>query len=90
MRFFFLQDYQHWLLAVFLGLVLAILVYLGFTAYSDSSARADEKAEQEFTYSDGLRGKNFPTPLFILFLYLGFIVLLIIYVIFIGILGGPI
>jgi hypothetical protein len=87
MRFFFLQDYQHWLMAVFLGIVLAILVYLGFTAYSDSRARADEKAEKEFMYPDGIRGKNLPTPVFILFLYLGFIIWAILYVIFIGMKG---
>lgn len=89
MRFFFLKDFQHWLLALFLGLVLAILVYLGFTAYADSSARAKEKAEEEFTYPDGLHGRNFPTPFFIVFLYLGFVIWAILYVIFIG-MRGPI
>ena len=87
MRFFFLQDYQHWLMAVFLGMVLTILVYLGFTAYSDSRARADEKAEHEFTYPDGIRGKSFPTPVFILFIYFGFFIWAILYVIFIGMKG---
>ncbi len=89
MRFFFLQDFQHWLLSVFLGLVLAILVYLGFTAYTDSRARVGEKEEEEFTYPDGIRGKNFPTPYFIIFLYLGFVIWAILYVIFIG-MRGPI
>jgi len=84
MRFFFLQDFQHWLLSLFLGLVLAILVYLGFTAYSDSTSRAGEKGEEEFTYPDGIRGKNFPTPYFIIFLYLGFVIWAILYVIFVG------
>ena len=87
MRFFFLQDYQHWVLAVFLGMVLAILVYLGFTAYSDSGARSGKKGEEEFTYPDGIRGKNFATPLFILFLYLGFFIWAILYVIFVGMKG---
>ncbi len=89
MRFFFLQDYQHWLLSVCLGLVLAILVYLGFTAFGDSSSRAGKKAEEEFSYPDGIRGKNFPTPVFIIFLYLGFVIWAVLYVIFIG-LKGPI
>ncbi len=89
MRFFFLQDYQDWLLAFCLGLILAILVYLGFSAYEDSSARANEKTEEEFTYPDGIRGKDFPTPTFILFIYLGFIIWAILYIVFIG-LRGPI
>ena len=87
MRFFFLQDYQHWLMAVFLGIVLAILVYLGFTAYSDSSARAGKKAEHELTYPDGIRGKSFPIPVFILFIFLGFFIWAILYVIFVGMKG---
>ncbi len=87
MRFFFLQDYQDWLMAVFLGMVLAILVYLGFTAYSDSSARAGEKAEHELKYPDGIRGKSFPVPVFILFIFLGFFIWAILYVIFVGMKG---
>lgn len=89
MRYFFLQDYQHWLLSAFLGLVLALLVYLAFSSYRYSRARADEKAEEEFTYPDGLKGRSHPTPPFILFLYFGFVVWAIFYVIFIGILSGP-
>ncbi len=89
MRFFFLQDYQHWLLAALLGMVLAVLLHLAFTAYSDSRARSDEKTQEDFTYPDGIRGKNFPTPVFILFIYLGFVIWAILYVIFIG-MKGPI
>jgi hypothetical protein len=89
MRFFFLQDYQHWLLSLFLGLVLSILIYLAFTAYTDSRTRAGEKGEEEFTYPDGIRGRNFPIPVFIIFLFLGFVIWAILYVIFIG-MRGPI
>ena len=88
MRFFPLLDYRDWLMAVSLGIVLAILVYLGFTAYSDSSARAAAKAEQELTYPDGIRGKHFPVPVFILFIFLGFFIWAILYVIFVG-MSGP-
>jgi hypothetical protein len=90
MRFFFLQDYQHWLLAVFLGIVLAILVYLAFRSYGYSNERADERARQGLDHPDGIVGKNFPTPPFILFLYIGLAVWVIIYVIYVGIMGGPI
>ncbi len=89
MRFFFLQDYQHWLLSALLGLILAILVYMGFSAFGDASARVDEKTEEKFHYPDGIEGRNFPTPSFILFIYLGFFIWAILYVIFIG-LKGPI
>jgi hypothetical protein len=88
MRFFFLQDYQHWLLAVFLGLVLVILVYLAFRSYGYSNERADARARQIFDYPEGLKGHNFPTPPFILFLYIGFVVWAVLYVIFIGVFHG--
>ena len=89
MRFFFLQDYRHWLLSVFLGLVLAILVYLAFQSYGYSKARADERSKEELDYPDDLKGKNMPVPPFFLFLGLGFVVWAICYVIFIGIRSGP-
>ncbi len=89
MRFFFLQDLQHWLMATILGLILVILIYLGLTAYEDASARSDTRAEEEFHYPDGIEGRNFPVPTFILFLFLGFVIWAIFYVIFVG-LKGPI
>ncbi|MHB8111406.1 MAG: hypothetical protein ACYDHW_15380 [Syntrophorhabdaceae bacterium] len=90
MRFFILQDYQHWLLAVILGLVLAILVYLAFRSYGYSRERDTGKAKEKFHYPDGIEGTNFPMPPFLLFLYFGFIIWMICYVIFFGILHGPI
>lgn len=90
MRFFSLQDYQHWLLSVSLGLLLAILLYLALKSYGYSSERAEKGPGEEFIYPDGLRGRNLPVPPFMLFLYLGFVVWLICYVIVVGILQGPI
>jgi hypothetical protein len=91
MRFFFLQDYQHWLLSVFLGLVLAILIYLAFRGYGYSKARAgaEAEAEEEEDYPDGLKGRNLPAPPLIIFLCLAFVVWAVFYVIYIGIKGGP-
>ena len=89
MRFFFLLDYQHWLLSVGLGLVLVILVYLAFRSYGYSQEKSTGKAEERFTYPDGIEGRNFPTPPLILFLYIGFVVWAICYILFVG-LKGPI
>lgn len=90
MRYFFLQDYQHWLLAVFLGIILAVLVYLAFRSHDHSNERGDGKAGERVDYPDGIVGVNRPTPPFILFLYVGFAVCAIIYFIYIGVMGGPI
>ena len=89
MRFFFLQDYQHWLLSVFLGLVLAILIYLAFRGYGYSKAHAGKEAEEEHDYPDGLKGRNLPAPPLIIFLGLAFVVWAVFYVVYIGIKGGP-
>ena len=89
MRFFFLQDYQDWLLSVFLGLVLAILIYLAFRSYGYSKARAGVRTEEERDYPDGLKGRNLPAPPLIIFLGLAFVVWAVFYVIYIGIKGGP-
>lgn len=90
MRFFFLQDYQHWLLSVGLGLILVILVYLAFRSYGYSREKMRGKPQEEFHYPDGIEGRNFPTPPFMIFLYFGFVIWAICYVLFIGILKGPI
>lgn len=89
MRFFFLQDYQDWLLSVFLGLVLAILIYLAFRGYGYSKARAGVRTEEERDYPDGLKERNLPAPPLIIFLGLAFVVWAVFYVIYIGIKGGP-
>jgi len=90
MRFFFLHDFQHWLLAVFLGLVLAILIYVAFRSYGYSAGRAGFRPRKVVDYPDGLKGGDFPVPPFIIFLCLGILVWAICYVIFIGIYHGPI
>ena len=60
MRFFFLHDYHDWLLAVFLGLVLAILIYVAFRSYRYSSQRAGIRPRKVFDYADGLKGETSP------------------------------
>ena len=89
MRFFFLQDYQDWLLSVSLGLVLAILIYLAFRSYGYSKAAAKGKAEEEHDYPDGLKGGNLPAPPFIVFLGLAFVVWAVFYVIYNCVRWGP-
>jgi hypothetical protein len=66
MRIFTLLDFQHLVLALFLGSIAALLVYLGFRHHSR------------------------PVPAVLVFLYIGFAVWAICYVIIFGIFGGPI
>jgi membrane protein DedA with SNARE-associated domain len=92
MRFFAVLDFQHEILAIFLGLVSALLIYLALRSFRYSQERKDEKGakEQEFYESIGVRIKNHPVPPFLLFLILGFIIWFFFYVIIFGVKGGPI
>ena len=66
MRVFGILDMQHVVLALFLGAVAALVVYLAF------------------------RDRSRPVPAVMVFVYVGFAVWAVLYVIFFGILGGPI
>ena len=92
MRFFAIPDFQHEILAVFLGLVTVLLIYLALRSYRYSRERKDEKGagEEEFYESIGVRIKNHPVPPFLLFVILGFIIWFFFYVVIFGVKGGPI
>ncbi len=90
MRFFAVLDYQHEILAVFLGVVVAVLIYLAFRSYYFTRQREDEESHRVLEYPDEIHGVNHAVPPFLLFLIFGFIVWFLIYVIFFGIRGGPV
>ncbi len=92
MRFFAVLDFQHEILAVFLGLVCALLIYLALRSFRYSQEKKEEKGagKEEFYESIGVRIKNHPVPPFLLFVILGFMIWFFFYVIIFGLKGGPI
>jgi hypothetical protein len=80
MRLFTLLDAQHLILGISLGTICAILIYLGFKSAGFAKSRKQE--ERESGYPNGLEIENHPLPPLLLFLFLGFVAWLIIYVIF--------
>lgn len=87
MQFFPLMAFQHWVLAVFLGLICLILVYLAFGSHvrrQEGGVRG-ETEEREILF--GRDEKNPMAPLLI-FIYAGVIVFAVAYLILIGIRGG--
>ncbi|HSR10950.1 MAG TPA: hypothetical protein VLS90_05860 [Thermodesulfobacteriota bacterium] len=90
MRFFWVLDYQHFVLGAALGIVSAILVYLTFRFYYYTKERGDELMEQKFDYPDEIHGVNHPSPPHVTFVIIGFIVWAIFYILIFGIYGGPI
>ena len=91
MRFFPLLDFQHWVLAFFLGLTAVILVYLAFGSYQ--RRRADGKQTLEEPQSAGeVAGdhgdEHNPIPPFLKVVYAGIVVAALGYMIVVGIRGG--
>jgi len=88
MRLFALLDAQHLILGIFLGLICAILIYLGFRSTRFAEPRKQDE-ERESGYPDGLEIENHPFPPLLVFLFIGFVVWFIFYVIFFGLQRGP-
>jgi hypothetical protein len=86
MRFFDLLDFQYLVLAIFLGLIAVILIYLGFQSYSLSQKK---KKEVEEEFPEGIRVQDHPVPPFIIFVVIGFILWAVVYVILYGLRGEP-
>lgn len=84
MRYFPLLDFQYTVLLIFFGLAFLILIWLAF-AYEEREG--EQKIREE--YADGLKERNGPVPLLLIFLYLGFIIWAVAYVVVIGIQGQP-
>lgn len=88
MQYFPLVDLQHWLLAIFLGLVSLILVYLAFGSHARREKDVEgERAERDILFGEETE-KNPIAPILI-FVYVGAVVFAVAYLILIGIRGGP-
>jgi hypothetical protein len=94
MRFFALVDFQHFVLAFFLGLAAALVVYLAFRYTGRSKGSPGEGGPVEAggklpEYPEGLKVGDNPVPPVLILLFLGFVVWFIGYVFVFGIFGGP-
>ena len=91
MRLFTLVDFHHLLLGLFLGIAAAIVVYLAFRYGGNMNAGhgngSDTHSEE---YAEGLRIGDNPVPPVLVFVFIGFGVWFIFYVIFYGIFGKPV
>ena len=88
MQYFPLVDLQHWLLAIFLGLVSLILVYLAFGSHPGrEKGAAGERAERDILF--GEEPERNPIAPILIFVYAGVIVFAVAYLILIGLRGGP-
>jgi hypothetical protein len=92
MRYFTLLDFQHMLLALFLGVTAVILVYLAFGSYARHQA-AERQGPEETLPGDVTgevhEGQENPLPAFLKVVYAGIIATAVGYMVFIGMLGAP-
>jgi hypothetical protein len=87
MQFFPLVAFQHWILAIFLGLILLILVYLAFGSHGRRTGGAAERGERETLFDEEPVKEAMPPILIVVFL--GAILFALGYFILIGIKGPP-
>ncbi len=91
MQSFPLVDLQHWVLAIFLGLISLILVYLAFGSHASRRAKRVEEEPEERRELEILHAqdeeKNPIAPLLI-FIYVGAILFAVAYLVMIGIRGS--
>jgi hypothetical protein len=85
MRYFALLDFQYFVLAVFIGIAVLLLLYVSFgQVYS----RRSKEAEAE-KYPEGLRIEKNPIPPILIFIYVAFFIWAFAYLIIIGFKGNP-
>ena len=87
MQYFPLVDLQHWMLAIFLGLVSVILIYLAFGSHPGREKGAEgEPTERDILFGEETE-KNPMAPI-LFFVYVGVIVFAAAYLILIGVKGS--
>jgi hypothetical protein len=87
MQFFPLVNFQHWVLAIFLGLILLILVYLAFGSHGRRTEGPAGRDERDFLSGEDPVKKAMPPILIVVFL--GALFFALGYFILIGIKGPP-
>ena len=85
MRYFTLLDFQHMILAFFLGLIAVICIIVAWWRYPPQ----ESEAEQESIQSGRTRVPH-PVPPILIFVIVGSLLAAVGYVLIVGILGGPI
>ena len=88
MRFFVLYDFQNVVLLSFLGSIILVLLYMAFgkLGATGRSPKAEKTSEE---HSREIRSAKKPIPLILIFVYAGFLIWTVVYVLFVGIRGNP-
>jgi hypothetical protein len=88
MRYFPLLDFQTVILLIFIGLIVLLLLYIAFSGHPFLIGKKEGREKKE-EFPEGIQTTNRPIPLLLIFVYAGFIIWALVYVIVIGLRGGP-
>jgi hypothetical protein len=81
MQYFSLLSFQHWALALFLGLGLVMLLYIGWAAIP-------QRKEEDEGPEEGEYGEKNPIAPMLVFIFIGAVLWALFYMIVIGLRGG--
>jgi Na+/H+ antiporter NhaC len=87
MQFFSLVQFQHWILAIFMGFVALLLVYLSLGSHRRRPEEKREPEERDIFF--GPEQEKNPMPPLLIIVFLGVIVFALGYFVLIGIQGPP-
>jgi hypothetical protein len=96
MRYFSLMDFQHLVIAFFLGLGFVIVLYTAWIGYPDRGPEETDGRLEEDSESTrhgvfiGMKSQHGPVSPFLIIVYAGVAIWVLAYAIFVGVLGGPI
>jgi hypothetical protein len=93
MRYFALMDYQYWVMAVFIGIVCLILVYMAWGSYpSRRVQRSDEEIREMRGHEieSGHSTEKNPIAPFLVFVYVLIGIWSLCYMVFVGLRGGEV
>lgn len=88
MRYFPLLDFQYLILLVFLGVIALLLLYLAFGSHLFTRKRKEKPHELE-NYPGGIQTENNPIPVILIFIYVGYVIWAIGYVLMNALAGLP-
>jgi uncharacterized membrane protein len=87
MRYFPILDLQYVVLLVFLGIAALVLLYVAFGGTTYDRREEDEGKMEE--YPEGIRAARHPVPPILVFVYVGFAIWAVAYVLMTGVSGPP-
>jgi hypothetical protein len=89
MRYFTIVDFQHWIAATFLGLLLVILAYISWAGYKRRPMNKVDLSDETMP-DHPPPSEDRPISPILIFVYVGCLFWMLLYMMMVGLAGGPI